>query len=265
MPSFRGAARATVIIVGLTIAVLIGTAALLAVTHSNSASRQQRLVVGSYETLSLMRQAVIACRTAIAQPTFRRDGDLRPLKPISRIKPARQLKPPLPASPTTRQVRNFVLRQQAGAHQQYDRRLPARSGRGAGAGSFGRRPCDQRSDPPDRRGLHQRQRLLMARRWYASGRQSISRCCSRRILCLMSACISSSAVPALETCSETRRPLTCCRRRWKPAGPIHDRRQVSWPGTTVRASRDGTPSNMPPHADQLLSDRCRPCAPLLSR
>jgi len=46
MPSFRGTARSTGIIVGLTIAILIGTAALLAITHSNSASRQQRLVVG---------------------------------------------------------------------------------------------------------------------------------------------------------------------------------------------------------------------------
>jgi len=41
MPSCHGHARSTGVIVGLTIAVLIGTAALLAITHSNSAARQQ--------------------------------------------------------------------------------------------------------------------------------------------------------------------------------------------------------------------------------
>jgi len=58
------ARRSTGVIVGLTIAVLIGTAALLAIHAFESAARQQRLVVASYETLALMRQAVIApCRT----------------------------------------------------------------------------------------------------------------------------------------------------------------------------------------------------------
>ena len=47
----RVTARSTGVIVGLTIAVLIGTGAMLAIAHSNSAARQQRLVVGSYETL----------------------------------------------------------------------------------------------------------------------------------------------------------------------------------------------------------------------
>ena len=73
--SVAGTARSTGVIVGLTIAVLIGTAALLAVTHSNSASRQQRLVVGSYEILSLMRQTVIALQDSeIGQPSYLRSG-----------------------------------------------------------------------------------------------------------------------------------------------------------------------------------------------
>ena len=55
--SMRVTARSTGVIVGLTIAVLIGAGAMLAIAHSNSAARQQRLVTGSYETLALMRQA----------------------------------------------------------------------------------------------------------------------------------------------------------------------------------------------------------------
>ena len=53
MRSMRVTARSTGVIVGLTIAVLIGTGAMLAIAHSNSAARQQRLVTGSYETLGL--------------------------------------------------------------------------------------------------------------------------------------------------------------------------------------------------------------------
>ena len=53
MRSMRVTARSTGVIVGLTIAILIGTGAMLAIAHSNSAARQQRLVVGSYETLAL--------------------------------------------------------------------------------------------------------------------------------------------------------------------------------------------------------------------
>ena len=58
MRNMRVTARSTGVIVGLTIAILIGTGAMLAIAHSNSAARQQRLVVGSYETLGLMRQAI---------------------------------------------------------------------------------------------------------------------------------------------------------------------------------------------------------------
>ena len=86
MRSVAGTARSTGVIVGLTIAVLIGTAALLAITHSNSASRQQRLVVGSYEILSLMRQTVIALQDSeIGQRAYLLSGARWPgsiLRPI---------------------------------------------------------------------------------------------------------------------------------------------------------------------------------------
>jgi PAS domain S-box-containing protein len=114
MPSFGGTARSTGIIVGLTIAVLIGTAALLAITHSNSASRQQRLVVGSYETLSLMRQAVIALQDGeVAQRAYLLSGDISNLEPHERARvrletSLRQLEAAAAGDPdTTRQVREF--------------------------------------------------------------------------------------------------------------------------------------------------------------
>jgi signal transduction histidine kinase/CheY-like chemotaxis protein len=85
MASGAGTARSTGVIVGLTIAVLIGTAALLAITHSNSAARQQRLVVGSYETLALMRQTVIALQDAeISQRGFLASGQPGDLEPYER-------------------------------------------------------------------------------------------------------------------------------------------------------------------------------------
>src|SRR5258707_3318713 len=87
MPSVMGTARSTGVIVGLTIAVLIGTAALLAITHSNSAARQQRLGVASYETLALMRQAVIALQDAeISQRAYLLSGEAAALEPYERAR-----------------------------------------------------------------------------------------------------------------------------------------------------------------------------------
>ena len=87
MRSIAGTARSTGVIVGLTIAVLIGTAALLAITHSNSASRQQRLVVGSYEILSLMRQTVIALQDSeIGQRAYLLSGQASDLEPYERAR-----------------------------------------------------------------------------------------------------------------------------------------------------------------------------------
>lgn len=114
MRSVGSTARSTGVIVGLTIAVLIGTAALLAITHSNSASRQQRLVVGSYEILSLMRQTVIALQDSeLGQRAYLLSGQARDLEPYERARlrietGVRQLEAAAAGDPdTTRQVREF--------------------------------------------------------------------------------------------------------------------------------------------------------------
>lgn len=114
MRSVAGTARSTGVIVGLTIAVLIGTAALLAITHSNSASRQQRLVVGTYEILSLMRQTVIALQDSeLGQRAYLLSGQASDLEPYERARlrietGVRQLEAAAAGDPdTTRQVREF--------------------------------------------------------------------------------------------------------------------------------------------------------------
>ena len=114
MLNMRATARSTGVIVGLTIAVLIGTGAMLAITHSNSAARQQRLVVGSYETLSLMRQAIIALQdTEIGQRAYLLSGEVGDLQPYERSRlriesQLRQLEAAAAADPdTTGQIREF--------------------------------------------------------------------------------------------------------------------------------------------------------------
>ena len=82
MPSTSLTGRSIGLIVGLTIAVLIATGAMLAITHSNSAARQQRLVVGNYETMSLMRDTVVALQGAeLGQQGYLLTGDPAALEP----------------------------------------------------------------------------------------------------------------------------------------------------------------------------------------
>src|SRR5262245_2423790 len=114
MRSLRITARSTGVIVGLTIAVLIGTGAMLAITHSNSAARQLRLVVSSYETLTLMRQAVIALQdTEVGQRAYLLSGDVNDLQPYERARlrietELRQLEAATATDPDTiQQVREF--------------------------------------------------------------------------------------------------------------------------------------------------------------
>jgi signal transduction histidine kinase/DNA-binding response OmpR family regulator/CHASE3 domain sensor protein len=77
----------TGLIVGLTVAVVIATGAMLAITHSNSAARQQRLVVGNYETMSLMRDTVVALQDAeIGQKNYLLTGDMANLGPYERAR-----------------------------------------------------------------------------------------------------------------------------------------------------------------------------------
>ena len=114
MRSMRVTARSTGVIVGLTIAVLIGTGVMLAIAHSNSAARQQRLVTGSYETLALMRQAIIALQdTEIGQRAYLLSGELSDLQPYERSRlrietELRQLEAAAASDPDTmQQVREF--------------------------------------------------------------------------------------------------------------------------------------------------------------
>jgi signal transduction histidine kinase/CheY-like chemotaxis protein/CHASE3 domain sensor protein len=114
MRNMRVTARSTGVIVGLTIAILIGTGAMLAIAHSNSASRQQRLVVDSYETLSLMRQAIIAVQdTEIGQRAYLLSGEVVDLQPYERSRlrietELRQLEAAAASDPDTmQQVREF--------------------------------------------------------------------------------------------------------------------------------------------------------------
>src|SRR5215475_3994561 len=85
MSSGRVTTRSIGVIVGLTIAVLIGTGAMLAITHSNAAARQQRLVVSTYETLGLMGQTVVALQdTELGERAYLLSGDAADLQPYER-------------------------------------------------------------------------------------------------------------------------------------------------------------------------------------
>src|SRR5262249_59096 len=81
----RAAARSIGVIVGLTIAVLIGTGPMLPPPPSTSAARQQRLVVGTYETLALMRQTVLTLQDAeLGERAYLLSGDVADLQPYER-------------------------------------------------------------------------------------------------------------------------------------------------------------------------------------
>jgi CHASE3 domain sensor protein len=87
MPSALQSRRLTGVIVGLTIVVVIATGATLAIAHSNSAARQQRLVVGNYEAMSLMRETVIVLQDAeIGQRDYLLTGELASLGPYERAR-----------------------------------------------------------------------------------------------------------------------------------------------------------------------------------
>ena len=114
MPSLLRSARSTGIIAGITLAVLIATGLMLALTHSKSAARQQRLVVANYETMALMRETVIAVQDAeIGLRGFLLTGDPTRLEPYERARlriesSMRQLEAAVSGDPdTTRQFHEF--------------------------------------------------------------------------------------------------------------------------------------------------------------
>ena len=87
MASARRFIRSTGLSIAITIAVLAAAGALLTVTHSNSASKQQRLVVSSFETIALMRQALLAMEDAEgSERGFLLSGDVASLEPYERAR-----------------------------------------------------------------------------------------------------------------------------------------------------------------------------------
>src|SRR5204863_3149162 len=86
LPRMRSA-RSIGLVVGLTIAVLVATGAMLTFVHYSSATKQQRLVVSNYETISLMRQALIVLQdTEIGQRAYLLTGDIANLEPYERAR-----------------------------------------------------------------------------------------------------------------------------------------------------------------------------------
>ncbi|MDI1287602.1 MAG: response regulator [Reyranella sp.] len=66
---------------------LIASGAMLAINHSNSAARQQRLVIGNYETMALMRETVIALQSAeLGQQHYLLTGDPAALEPYEQAR-----------------------------------------------------------------------------------------------------------------------------------------------------------------------------------
>lgn len=114
MPSLLRSARSIGAIAGITLAMLIATGFLLAVAHSKSAARQQRLVVANYETMALMRETVIAVQDAeIGLRGFLLTGDVTSLEPYEHARlrieaNMRQLEASVASdSDTARQFREF--------------------------------------------------------------------------------------------------------------------------------------------------------------
>ncbi len=87
MASSRRSILSTGLVIGATIVVLVAAGALLTVTHSNSAARQQRLVVSSFETIALMRQALVAVQDAEnSERGFLLSGEAASLEPYERAR-----------------------------------------------------------------------------------------------------------------------------------------------------------------------------------
>jgi signal transduction histidine kinase/DNA-binding response OmpR family regulator len=85
--SVRNTSRLIGLVVGLTIGVLVATGALLTYGRYRSANEQQRLVVNNYETISLMRQALIVLQdTEIGQRAYLLTGEIANLEPYERAR-----------------------------------------------------------------------------------------------------------------------------------------------------------------------------------
>ena len=134
MARVRRTARSIGLVVGLTIAVLVATGAMLTFVHYNSANKQQRLVVNNYETISLMRQALIVLQdTEIGQRAYLLTGDIANLEPYERARLrldpiVRQLEAAIgDDSEALRQIAEFrtAAAEKLGRAERHHRRLPA--------------------------------------------------------------------------------------------------------------------------------------------
>ena len=87
MTSAWRTARTTGFVVGLTIAVLVAAGAMLTIVHSNSAAKQQQLVVSNYDTISAMRRALIALQDSeLGQRAYLLTGNIANLEPYERAR-----------------------------------------------------------------------------------------------------------------------------------------------------------------------------------
>ena len=87
MASAWRTARSTGLVVGLTIAVVVAAGAMLTIVHSNSAAKQQQLVVSNYDTISAMRRALIALQDAeLGQRAYLLTGQLPNLESYERAR-----------------------------------------------------------------------------------------------------------------------------------------------------------------------------------
>src|SRR5260370_18346573 len=87
MPSAWRNARSTGFVVGLTIGVLVAAGAMLTIVHSNSAAKQQQLVVDNYETIATMRRALIALQDSeLGQRAYLLTGNIANLEPYDRAR-----------------------------------------------------------------------------------------------------------------------------------------------------------------------------------
>ena len=87
MASTWRTARTTGFVVGLTIAVLVAAGTMLTIVHSNSAAKQQQLVVSNYDTISAMRRALIALQDSeLGQRAYLLTGNIANLEPYERAR-----------------------------------------------------------------------------------------------------------------------------------------------------------------------------------
>ncbi len=173
MPSVRRTILSTGLVIGATIAVLVAAGALLTITHSNSAAQQQRLVVSNFETIALMREALLTMQDAEnGQRGYLLSGDVASLEPYERARlridtVLRQLQVSAGEGEAGRQIVEFrtaasdKLEELAANVSAYQRRGRDTT-EGASQLAAGRRTSDQLRQTAD--AFIEGQRQLLARR-----------------------------------------------------------------------------------------------------